>query len=62
MTRGKEVVHRNAITGFCRATSQACPAVLAGTGQAARLDNLFAQLDADQDGLITPKEFETETH
>jgi hypothetical protein len=37
-------------------------AVLAGTGQTARLDNLFAQLDADQDGLITPKEFETETH
>jgi hypothetical protein len=36
-------------------------ALLAANGSAARLENFLAQLDADHDGQITPKEFETET-
>lgn len=36
-------------------------ALLTARGSANRLDNFSAQLDADGDGLITQKEFETET-
>jgi hypothetical protein len=35
--------------------------LLTAIGNGDRLDNFFAQLDADGDGLVTPKEFETET-